>query len=210
MSKFLTSARLFVVLAGMACVATCVQASDAPVPTPAPAEAGTLTPAAPLPPAPPPARAGAPGGDAMSGMRVGNPYYWSAPHAEMPPAAFPLNGPGAGYGPWDAGIGSGSGSGCGCNRGANSLDNGGYAPHPDYFAAPNPAPISAVASHGTPFYRGGGVNPAEAADPYYHHFGPGYYRHSNAGYYRFPWYSYRAPWYYPGHPSFNRDTNLPW
>jgi Fur family ferric uptake transcriptional regulator len=43
-----------------------------------------------------------------------------------------------------------------------------------------------------------------------HNFGPGYYRHSEGGHYRFPYYTYRAPWYFPGHPIYNRDTNRPW
>lgn len=47
-------------------------------------------------------------------------------------------------------------------------------------------------------------------DPYYYHFGPGFYRQQEAGHYRFPYYSYRRPWYFPGHTSYNRDTNIPW
>jgi hypothetical protein len=45
---------------------------------------------------------------------------------------------------------------------------------------------------------------------YQYHFGPGYYRHAEGGDYRFPYYTYRAPWYFPGHPIYNRDTNRPW
>lgn len=67
-------------------------------------------------------------------------------------------------------------------------------------------------SHG---YRGayGGVPgyPAPVVgDVYGVHFGPGFYRHSEYGHYRFPYYMYRAPWYFPGHPVYNRDTNYPW
>jgi len=47
-------------------------------------------------------------------------------------------------------------------------------------------------------------------DPYTLHFGPGYYRSNEYGHHRFPYYSYRRPWYFPGHTSYNRDTNLPW
>ena len=47
-------------------------------------------------------------------------------------------------------------------------------------------------------------------DPYYDHFGPGFHRHSLHGHYRFPYYNYRAPWYYPGRAVYNRDTNFPW
>lgn len=47
-------------------------------------------------------------------------------------------------------------------------------------------------------------------DPYYDHFGPGFHRHSLHGHYRFPYYTYRAPWYYPGRAVYNRDTNFAW
>ncbi|MFQ5733683.1 MAG: hypothetical protein ACE5KM_17235 [Planctomycetaceae bacterium] len=51
---------------------------------------------------------------------------------------------------------------------------------------------------------------AWTVDPYTYHFGPGYYRYTEHGHYRFPYYSYRRPWYYPGPPVFNRDTNFAW
>ncbi len=38
----------------------------------------------------------------------------------------------------------------------------------------------------------------------------GFHRHSDHAHYRFPYYSYRRPWYHPGHASYNRDTNYPW
>lgn len=47
-------------------------------------------------------------------------------------------------------------------------------------------------------------------NPYYDHFGPGFHREQIYGHYRFPYYSYRAPWYYPGRAVYNRDTNLHW
>jgi hypothetical protein len=47
-------------------------------------------------------------------------------------------------------------------------------------------------------------------NPYYDHFGPGFQRSSLYGHYRFPYYNYRAPWYYPGRAVYNRDTNFPW
>ncbi len=47
-------------------------------------------------------------------------------------------------------------------------------------------------------------------NPYYDHFGPGFHRQSLHGHYRFPYYNYRAPWYYPGRAVYNRDTNQPW
>lgn len=58
---------------------------------------------------------------------------------------------------------------------------------------------------GSPYYYS-----APAGDPYTVHFGPGFYRSGEYGHYRFPYYSYRRPWYYPGQPVYNRDTNLPW
>lgn len=94
---------------------------------------------------------GAPGGDSVTGMRVGRPYYWSAP----PAAAAPGNYEGGAV----------------------------YVPGP--------------------MGSGGG-------DPYTYHFGPGYYRHTDYGHYRFPFHSYRSPWYFPGHTSYNRSTNYPW
>ncbi|MCA9095733.1 MAG: hypothetical protein KDA68_19775 [Planctomycetaceae bacterium] len=48
------------------------------------------------------------------------------------------------------------------------------------------------------------------SDPYTLHFGQGYYRSYEYGHHRFPYYSYRRPWYFPGHTSYNRDTNYPW
>jgi len=45
---------------------------------------------------------------------------------------------------------------------------------------------------------------------YWYHFGPGNYGPSGLGHYRFPYYSYRRPWYTPGLPVFNRNTDLVW
>lgn len=47
-------------------------------------------------------------------------------------------------------------------------------------------------------------------NPYVDHWGPGFHRHSLHGHYRFPYYTYRAPWYYPGRAVYNRDTNFAW
>lgn len=47
-------------------------------------------------------------------------------------------------------------------------------------------------------------------DPYYDHFGPGFQRNSIHGHYSFPYYTYRAPWYYPGRAVYNRNTNFAW
>ena len=47
-------------------------------------------------------------------------------------------------------------------------------------------------------------------DAYTAHFGAGLYRYGESGHHRFPYYSYRRPWYFPGHPTFNRNTNFVW
>jgi len=77
-----------------------------------------------------------------------------------------------------------------------------------------------------PFWAPGGYEPRSGSPYYYHdphggqyvvtgnpyfdHFGPGFHRHDMYGHSRFPYYNYRAPWYYPGRAVYNRDTNLPW
>lgn len=66
-------------------------------------------------------------------------------------------------------------------------------------------------AHAAPAYRPGAwYGGIGARDPYTYHFGPGYYRYAEHGHFRFPYYSYRRPWYYPGQPVFNRDTNFAW
>lgn len=47
-------------------------------------------------------------------------------------------------------------------------------------------------------------------NPYYDHLGPGFQRDSIHGHYRFPYYNYRAPWYFPGRAVYNRNTNFAW
>lgn len=103
-----------------------------------------------------------------------------------------------------------------------------------YGGGPVPVPAFAAVGGGGPGYGygpgpgygygagyggfgGGGMGASFAAtpgnlpgDPYFYHFGPGYYRYQEAGHYRFPYYSYRRPWYFYGHTSYNRDTNIPW
>lgn len=150
-----------------------------PVPKPAPA---------PVPVAEP---GWAPGGDAVNGMRVGRPYYWSAPGA-APVAGYgaPAFNPEVGPAP--------AAGGCGCNGGAANGFSGDYGVNGSYGFGGGYA--------GTPYY--GGYN--YGMDPYTEHFGPGYHRQAISGHNRFPGYSYRRPWYYPGLPSYNRDTNLPW
>ncbi len=93
------------------------------------------------------------------------------------------------------------------NFGPTAWQPGGYAArrgNPYYYTTPGRnAPLYSVHnSSGTPW--------AFDHSSYQYHFGPGYYRHSEGGHYRFPYYTYRAPWYFPGHPIYNRDTNRPW
>jgi hypothetical protein len=95
----------------------------------------------------------------------------------------------------------------GVNSGPTAWQPGGYEPRygrPYYYTTPGRhQPLYTV--HGdsrTPW--------AIDHSAYQYHFGPGYYRHSEGGHYRFPYYTYRAPWYFPGHPIYNRDTNRPW
>lgn len=83
-------------------------------------------------------------------------------------------------------------------------------------------PFGAGAIYGTPggyegrvgspyhYYDPRGGEFVTTGDPYYDHWGPGYHRQSLYGHYRFPYYNYRAPWYYPGRAVYNRDTNFAW
>jgi hypothetical protein len=103
------------------------------------------------------------------------------------------------------------------NRGSPSA-GGGY---PAY-STPGAGPGAGVG----PFWAPGGYEPrigspyyyhdpnggqfVVTGNPYYDHYGPGFHRHSLHGHYRFPYYNYRAPWYYPGRAVYNRDTNQPW
>ena len=74
------------------------------------------------------------------------------------------------------------------------------------------APGGYEARTGSPYYYHStpGGEYVVTGNPYYDHFGPGFQRHSLHGHYRFPYYTYRAPWYYPGRAVYNRDTNFPW
>jgi hypothetical protein len=95
----------------------------------------------------------------------------------------------------------------GVNSGPKAWQPGGYEPRtgrPYYYTVPG---------RNEPLYMVHDYSPTPWAidhSAYQYHFGPGYYRHSEGGHYRFPYYTYRAPWYFPGHPIFNRDTNRPW
>lgn len=60
------------------------------------------------------------------------------------------------------------------------------------------------------YYDPNGGQYVVTGNPYDDHFGPGFHRESLHGHYRFPYYNYRAPWYYPGRAVYNRDTNFAW
>ena len=77
---------------------------------------------------------------------------------------------------------------------------------------PNWAPGGYEARVGSPayYYDPAGGQYVVTGDPYYDHFGPGFQRNSLHGHYRFPYYNYRAPWYYPGKAVYNRNTNFAW
>lgn len=85
----------------------------------------------------------------------------------------------------------------------------GYAPG---YGGPNyGGPAYGVAGYGQTPGMTVAARPGQLpGNPYLYHFGPGFYRHQEAGHYSFPYYSYRRPWYFQGHPSYNRDTNIPW
>jgi hypothetical protein len=96
--------------------------------------------------------------------------------------------------------GSMSASAYGATQPANSADG------------PYGAPGGYEARVGSPVYYHdpAGGQYSVTGNPYYDHFGPGFHRSSLHGHYRFPYYNYRAPWYYPGKAVYNRDTNFAW
>ena len=175
----------------------------------------------------------APGGTMEEGLRVGRPYYWSAggyPGTNAGRGIATAAAPGTGYaaapGSYPAPVAGPSvypapeygvpaysapaQPGCACQRGAAASGGGayygpqasGYAAGPDFgYASP------AGNAYGYGYGAGGG---GVSGDPYYVHFGPGFHRSADHAHYRYPYYSYRRPWYHPGHPSYNRDTNYPW
>jgi len=146
-------------------------------------------------------------------------------------AAGGFYGPGA-SGAWGAGTGGyayGGSAGPSYNYGSGSgvwgAGTGGYAYGGYAGGGFGPGGFGGYGVGG-PSYNGGlaygygpgGYGPGGVAafpggmpgNPYMYHFGPGFYRNQEAGHYRFPFFSYRRPWYFPGHPSYSRDTNIPW
>ena len=92
------------------------------------------------------------------------------------------------------------------------MSPGGYAGSATGVGGPHWAPGGYEARTGSPVYYHdpAGGQYQVSGDPYQDHFGPGFQRSSLYGHYRFPYYNYRAPWYFPGRAVYNRDTNLAW
>lgn len=80
--------------------------------------------------------------------------------------------------------------------------------NPYYWNAPGSPSVGA--DGGTFGWNGSNWNGYGWGDAYSYHFGPGFHRNANYGHYRFPYHTYRAPWYFKGPVSYNRDTNYPW
>ena len=92
------------------------------------------------------------------------------------------------------------------------MSPGGYAGSAYGVGSQYGAPGGYEARVGSPvyYYDPAGGQYQVSGNPYQDHFGPGFQRNSSYGHYRFPYYNYRAPWYYPGRAVYNRDTNFAW
>lgn len=115
------------------------------------------------------------------------------------PAAVSSGGVYGGMGSWDAAAAPGWG---------NGLPYGGVvATNGPYYA-----PGGYEARIGSPTYYSdpAGGQYVVTGNPYNDHFGPGFHRDNIHGHYRFPYYNYRAPWYFPGRAVYNRNTNFAW
>ena len=153
---------------------------------------------------------------AVSAIFAATTTAWAGCNCNVPPSP-------AGY-PTTAGPWNGSGPAMGyaaygqAGYGQAPPGNGNYdaslQPYGGVVATNGPhwAPGGYEARVGSPPYYhdpSGGQN-IVTGDPYYDHFGPGFQRHSLHGHYRFPYYNYRAPWYFPGRAVYNRNTNFAW
>jgi len=128
------------------------------------------------------------------------------------PAAFPVGGGGwnggnPGYGQ-DFGPGSAGQFSPGVGSPMGAMPYGGAVAT----NGPHWAPGGYEPRMGSPayFYDPSGGQYVVTGDPYSDHFGPGFHRNSIHGHYRFPYYNYRAPWYFPGRAVYNRNTNFAW
>lgn len=135
---------------------------------------------------------------------------WSvppAPAATMQYSASPTGSVGYGGNGYSMGYGGPSASAYGYQSGYTATGAG-----PGAGVGPFWAPGGYEARIGSPYlyHDPNGGQFVVTGNPYYDHFGPGFHRQSLHGHYRFPYYNYRAPWYYPGRAVYNRDTNLHW
>ncbi len=158
---------------------------------------------------------------AVSAIFAATTTAWAGCNCNVPPspAGYPMtagswngSGPAMGYaGYGQAGYGP-------AGYGQAPPGNGNYDPSLQPYGGlvatngPHWAPGGYEARVGSPAYYhdpSGGQNMV-TGNPYYDHFGPGFQRHSLHGHYRFPYYNYRAPWYFPGRAVYNRNTNFAW
>lgn len=144
----------------------------------------------------------------------------------VPGGGYPGVGYGAGgYGSGAYGVGYGAG-GYGAVGATPGTAAGAVGPGPVGPADPSMMPYGGMVATNGPYWAPGGYEPrigspayfydptggqyVVTGNPYYDHFGPGFQRSSVHGHYRFPYYNYRAPWYYPGRAVYNRNTNFAW
>lgn len=141
---------------------------------------------------------------------------WAGCNCNVPPspASFPASATmgapmglgGGGYG--GAGYGATPSSGAPMSYDASMMPYGGMVAT----NGPHWAPGGYEPRIGSPayYYDPSGGQYVVTGNPYNDHFGPGFQRSSVHGHYRFPYYDYRAPWYFPGRAVYNRNTNFPW
>ena len=128
---------------------------------------------------------------------------WAGCNCGVPPAPAPM----MGQAQWSAAAPS--------YQGYQAMSPGGYAGSAyggSTAAGPHWAPGGYEARVGSPAYYHdpAGGQYQVSGDPYQDHYGPGFHRHDLHGHHRFPYYNYRAPWYFPGRAVYNRDTNFAW
>ena len=140
---------------------------------------------------------------------------WAGCNCGVPPspAGMPMTAMPMGGGPWNGPDPTMGSAGYGQMPG-----NGPYDPSMQPYGGlvatngPHWAPGGYEARIGSPAYYHdpAGGQFVVSGNPYNDHFGPGFQRNSIHGHYRFPYYNYRAPWYYPGRAVYNRNTNFAW
>lgn len=161
----------------------------------APMMAAEPTPIVPANPAAPVVQPAAPAGVVNSDIPpppvVGSP---SSPVLQSPPASY--------YSPVTPNVSAYYGSQGGYSQGYAGNATGAIYGTPGGYEARIGSPYH--------YYDPNGGQFVVTGDPYYDHWGPGFHRQSLYGHYRFPYYNYRAPWYYPGRAVYNRDTNFAW